>query len=75
MSAVVETRNRSSRSGAACVGTARTTWTGKLRRRWPVLAALALAWPIGVAAAAPGINSADLLILGVGFVFVWGWWR
>lgn len=43
-----------------------------LRRRWPALVALVLAWPVGVAAAAPVINSGDLLVWGIAALFTYG---
>lgn len=43
-----------------------------MRRRWPALVALVLAWPVGVAAAAPVINSGDLLVWGIAALFIYG---
>lgn len=43
-----------------------------VRRRWPALVALVLAWPVGVAAAVPVINGGDLLVWGIAALFTWG---
>ena len=40
--------------------------------RWPVMAALVLAWPVGAVAADPVFNSGDLLMFGVAALFVIG---
>jgi len=50
----------------------RTWFVKRAATRWPVLVALVAAYPVGVAAAAPIFNSADLLVWAVGAVFVWG---
>ena len=43
-----------------------------IKRRWPVVAAVAAAWPVGVAAGGPVFNSADLLVWAVAGLFVYG---
>lgn len=41
-------------------------------RSWPIWLAVVLAWPVGIAAAEPVVNGADLLLVGIGALFVWG---
>lgn len=45
--------------------------------RWRLLVAVVVvvvAWPVGVAAAAPGVNSADLLAVVLPFIFIAAVW-
>lgn len=68
---------RGADAGTVCVSSANGTsaMTSTRTRRWPVVVALVAAWPVGVAAAEPVVNSADLLLLAVAGLFVWGWAR
>ena len=44
------------------------------RRRLAALACVLAAFPVGVAAAAPGFNSADGLAVALPITFIWAVW-
>ena len=64
---------RSGVSAGLCALTAGASTSWRLVvERWPVWLAFLLAGPLGVAAAEPGFNGADLSLIGVGLLFVYG---
>lgn len=58
--------------GRSATGVIGSSFVRRAATRWPAVVALVAAWPVGVAAAAPGFNSGDLLVWGIAALFAFG---